>query len=113
MASTRPEALSRFGAHEQAVPRTKWGLAALSRLGSHVWKFVPAPLWRRLLLLFLLLSGVKLALLLTLGKHLFEIHWRVQATEISPLDYLSFAVFVLIGALILARLAHYCRSQGT
>src|SRR4051812_22994789 len=109
MASTRPEALSRFGAQGPAVPRAEGRFANFLERVSRVISFVPGQLWPRLLILFFVLCAVKAALLLTLGKHLFEIHWRTQTTEIGWVDYLSFAGFVLIGTLTLARLAHFCR----
>ena len=38
---------------------------------------LPATAWSRILVLFLALAAIKIALLMGLGRHLGEIHWRV------------------------------------
>ena len=112
MAPTRPEALSRFGAEEPAVPRARETFRPFSWSRPWLRPLLTTPIWSRLLLLFLALAAIKLALVLRLGKHLFEIHWRVEETKVEAIDYLSFGFFVLIGSLTLARLARHCRGTG-
>jgi arylsulfatase A-like enzyme len=63
--------------------------------------------------LFFALAAIKIALLVGLGRHLSEIHWRVggsRTTWCPPT--VAFYVFVGLGVLSLVRLARHCRSVG-
>src|ERR1035438_2788820 len=74
---------------------------------------LPPGVRARIVVLFCALAVIKIALLLSLGKHLNEIHWRVgasRATWCHPL--VAFYLFVGLGVLSLARLARHSRSVG-
>src|SRR5579862_402681 len=115
MASTQPEILSHFGAGEASAPARKpWSgicRGVFARLQRHALR-IPREVWTRVVALFAVLAGIKLLLLTHLSKQLFEVHWRTNDAEIEPLDYLNFGIFVLIGSLSLARLAHSYQSKG-
>jgi len=59
------------------------------------------------------LSAVKVALLVVLRKHLFEIQWRFGGSEFAWGDYIAFAVFVCLGVASLIELGRHCQSVGT
>jgi arylsulfatase A-like enzyme len=69
--------------------------------------------WSRILVLFFALATIKIALLVGLGRHLGEIHWRVGAptTTWCP-PAIAFYLFVCLGVLSLFGLARRCRSVG-
>jgi hypothetical protein len=74
---------------------------------------IPATAWARILVLFFALAGIKIALLVRLGRHLSEIHWRVgsaRATWCPP--EIAFYLFIALGVLSLVRVANHCRSVG-
>src|SRR5690349_7933921 len=73
---------------------------------------LPSMVWSRLLVLFVGLTAIKLALLVGLGKRLFEVHWRL--TPYLPVwgDSILFGLFVLIGFLTLLRLQQHCAIVG-
>jgi glucan phosphoethanolaminetransferase (alkaline phosphatase superfamily) len=59
-------------------------------------------LWVGALFLFLILAGIKLALLGSLSNHLYLAHWRIDSPDPAWLDFASFYLFVLLGPLTLA-----------
>jgi hypothetical protein len=74
---------------------------------------IPAAAWSRILVLFLALASIKIALLVGLGSHLSEIHWRVgvpRTTWCHPA--IPCYLFICLGVLSLARLGRHCRSVG-
>jgi arylsulfatase A-like enzyme len=69
--------------------------------------------WSRILVLFLALAAIKIALLVGLGRHLGEIHWRVGSSRTTWCDpAVAFYMFVCLGVLSLFGLARRCRSVG-
>jgi arylsulfatase A-like enzyme len=74
---------------------------------------LPATAWSRILVLFFALASIKIGLLVGLGRHLGEIHWRVGS---SPPTWshpaIAFYLFVCLGVLSLLGLAQRCRSVG-
>jgi hypothetical protein len=69
--------------------------------------------WSRILVLFLALASIKIALLVGLGRHLGEIHWRVGASRTTWCHpEVACYLFVCLGVLSLWRLARHCRSVG-
>jgi arylsulfatase A-like enzyme len=73
---------------------------------------LPEAVWSRLLVLFVALAGVKLALVVQLGKRLFEAHWRLTPHEPVWGDYVLFGFFVVIGFVSLLRLQQQCALKG-
>jgi hypothetical protein len=63
-------------------------------------------------LLFVVLCSIKLAMLLGLRVHLFEIHWRVESQGYSWLDRVAFFAFAILVALNLWRLGDRCAASG-
>jgi arylsulfatase A-like enzyme len=82
------------------------------RLGVEKFLGVPMVAWSRLLVLFLALVGIKLALIVRLGKQLFEAHWRLTPHEPVWGDYVLFGFFVAIGFLSVWRLQRECALAG-
>jgi hypothetical protein len=68
---------------------------------------LPQAAWLRLLVLFVALAGIKLALIVRLGKQLFEAHWRLTPHEPVWGDYLLFGFFVVICFVSLMRLQRH------
>ena len=68
--------------------------------------------WARILVLFLALASVKLALLVGLRKHIYDIHWRVASFPETWCNYAAFYLFVCLGVLSLLGLARHCGSVG-
>src|SRR5579862_9728171 len=66
----------------------------------------------RIGLLFLALCAIKLAMLVGLRAHLFEIHWRVESQGYSWLDRVAFFAFAILVALHLWRLGDQCAAGG-
>ena len=64
------------------------------------------------MILFAGLAIVKLALLVELRKHLYEIHWRVDVPPVTWVNYASFYGLLLLGAASLLELARNCRAIG-
>jgi Arylsulfatase A and related enzymes len=73
---------------------------------------LPQAVWSRLLVLFVALTGAKLALIVSLGKRLFESHWRLTPHLPVWEDYLLFGFFVVVGFLSLMRLQRHCALAG-
>src|SRR5439155_20730535 len=73
---------------------------------------LPQAAWSRLLVLFVALTGAKLALIVSLGKRLFESHWRLTPHLPVWEDYLLFGFFVVVGFLSLMRLQRHCALAG-
>ena len=74
---------------------------------------LPLAVWSRILVLFLALASIKIALLVGLGRHLSEIHWRVGSSRTTWCDpAVAFYVFVCLGVLSLLGVARRCRSAG-
>lgn len=61
---------------------------------------------------FTALAILKLVLLASLGKYLFQMHWRVPASGISWEGKLAFCVFVILCLLSMLRLGATCVSAG-
>jgi hypothetical protein len=69
--------------------------------------------WSRILVLFLALAAIKIALLVGLGRHLGEIHWRLAGSRTNWCHpAIPYYLFVGLGVLSLVRLARHCRSVG-
>jgi len=73
---------------------------------------LPVNVWARLVVMFLALAGIKLALVIRLGKSLFEVHWRVMEHLPAWGDYVLFGLFVIVGCLTLVRLQRRCALVG-
>ena len=74
---------------------------------------LPAAVWSRILVLFLALASIKIALLVGLGRHLGEIHWRVAGSRTNWCHpVVASCLFVCLGVLSLWQLARHCRSVG-
>src|SRR6516225_6000644 len=78
-----------------------------SRAGTISW-----DLAGRIGLLFVALCSIKLAMLVGLRVHLFEIHWRVDSEGYSWLDRVAFFAFAILVALHLWRLGDRCATGG-
>jgi phosphoglycerol transferase MdoB-like AlkP superfamily enzyme len=79
---------------------------------SRALRQVPTTVQSRALVLLLGLSVIKLVLLAGLGKHLYEIHWRIEPSHPAPINWLYFLTFVALGTWSLWSLARHCRLQG-
>ena len=80
---------------------------------ARVFGGLPVAAWSRILVLFLALASIKIALLVGLGRHLGEIHWRVGSSRTTWCDpAVAFYLFVCLGVLSLFGLARRCRSVG-
>lgn len=55
---------------------------------------------------------IKLILLLGLGKHLQEIHWRVAAEQRTWLNYIAFIGVAAVGVVTLLQLSRHCQGVG-
>ena len=73
---------------------------------------LPLAVWSRLLVLFVALAGIKVALVVSFGKKLFETHWRLTPHEPVWGDYVLFGFFVLIGGASLLKLQRHCALAG-
>jgi hypothetical protein len=80
--------------------------------GGDSWLGIPSGVWTRLLLLAGCLVLIKIWLLAGLGKHLYEIHWRVEPVDITWVNYAAFGVLMLLGALSLGSLARQTSAAG-
>jgi phosphoglycerol transferase MdoB-like AlkP superfamily enzyme len=70
-------------------------------------------IWGRTALLFAVLCLVKLAVMISLRKYLFEIHWRVGAQPLLTwTNELAFYAFAVLGGLHLWRLGTRCMEAG-
>jgi hypothetical protein len=110
--SVEPAALSQIGAIDNpslSKPFQFW-TSAMSK-AARIFR-LPADIWARALTIFLILAGIKTALLGQFGKHLFETHWRVGVPEITTAGYAAFAVFIALGVLSLWRLGRECQRNG-
>jgi hypothetical protein len=66
----------------------------------------------RIGLLFAVLCSIKLAMLVGLRVHLFEIHWRTEVDANSWLDQAAFFLFAILVATHLWRLGDWCTTLG-
>jgi hypothetical protein len=111
MTMPQPSSLSADGgsrAENARVGPVRPGIPAVARgpLG------LPKAAWIRLVILFVALAAIKVALLFSLDKHLFDSHWRVESPELQWGDYIAFGCFVALGVASLWKLGRYCRSVG-
>jgi arylsulfatase A-like enzyme len=83
-----------------------------SRVGVVRFLSLPSGVWSRLLVLFVALAGIKVALVFSLGKKLFEAHWRLTPHEPVWGDYVLFGFFVVIGCASLLRLQRHSALAG-
>jgi hypothetical protein len=98
----------RIGAGESDFVETK----SAWRVGAARFLNLPSGVWSRLLVLFVALAGIKVALVVSLGKKLFETHWRLTPHEPVWGDYVLFGFFVVIGGASLLRLQRQCALAG-
>src|SRR5882724_7181004 len=82
------------------------------RVGVARFLNLPLGIWSRFLVLFVALAGIKVALVVSLGKKLFETHWRLTPHEPVWGDYVLFGFFVVIGGASLLRLQRSCALAG-
>jgi phosphoglycerol transferase MdoB-like AlkP superfamily enzyme len=68
--------------------------------------------WSRAAILFAALCLIKLVMLWSLQKHLFEIHWRVSVEKVTTLNAVAFYLFALLIGLNLWKLAARCMLGG-
>jgi hypothetical protein len=73
---------------------------------------LPPRVWARVIVLFCALAAIKVALLLNLGRHLNEIHWRMVLPSPTWVNRVAFLGFVVLGVWSLLRLAQHSRSVG-
>lgn len=73
---------------------------------------IPAAVWVRGLVLFCALLLLKLALVIELGEHLYQTHFRFDWPSVSRLNFVAFHGLIVIGVLSLLRLAQSCRAAG-
>jgi hypothetical protein len=97
-----------IGAGERDFVETK----STWRVGVARFLNLPSGVWSRLLVLFVALSGIKAALVVSVGKKLFETHWRLAPHEPVWGDYVLFGFFVVIGGASLLRLQRHCALAG-
>jgi glucan phosphoethanolaminetransferase (alkaline phosphatase superfamily) len=69
-------------------------------------------LWSRIAVGFAALCCVKIIMLVTLRKQLFEIHWRVSEEQPTWLNSFAFYLFALLAGLNLWKLAVHCQAAG-
>jgi hypothetical protein len=70
-------------------------------------------LWSRIAVGFAALCLVKLIMLVSLRKHLFEIHWRVSSENTYWLNSVAFYLFAVLAGLNLWKLGTRCMPAGT
>jgi len=75
-------------------------------------RMVHEGIWSRIVLLFVVLCLVKVALLLGLRRHLFEIHWRVGGEPSDWINGTGFYLFAVLVGLHLWRLGTQCQAAG-
>lgn len=73
---------------------------------------LPRAALARLVVLLGALVLVKLALLLSLGKHLHEIHWRIGGTPQNWINHAIFFAFISLGVWSLVALGRHCQTGG-
>jgi arylsulfatase A-like enzyme len=105
MLSNQPGGVSHFGAEPDDAMKSG-GVAR--RLISGL----PTAVWARVLALFLALAGIKIALVLVLAKRLFDVHWRIGATETTWWSYVAFGAFVALATVSLWKLGRECQTSG-
>jgi hypothetical protein len=82
------------------------------RVGWAEFLALPMAVRARLVVLFVALAGIKVALVVSLGKKLFETHWRLTPHEAVWGDYVLLGFFVVIGCASLLRLQRDCALAG-
>jgi phosphoglycerol transferase MdoB-like AlkP superfamily enzyme len=98
---------------DSAVQKAATNDGTFANIGNRlVLPTIPAKVRARLLVLFLALAGIKVALLVRLGKGLFETHWRLEAPTPAWGDYILFALFVVLGFLSVLKLHRHCAAAG-
>jgi len=88
----------------------RFSSSLLGKFGD--WLNIPGKVWARIIVLLLSLGLIKIALIVRLGKQLFETHWRVALAETNWGDYVLFGGFVFLGVLSLIKLDIQCRLVG-
>jgi hypothetical protein len=78
---------------------------------SGAWAVAPA-VWNRIAVGFTALCLVKLIMLVSLRKHLFEIHWRISGEPVSWLNSVAFYLFAGLAGLILWQFGTRCMPAG-
>jgi hypothetical protein len=97
-------------AADNARPESMINTAALAPAWHAPW--TSAPLWSRIALGFAALFLVKLIMLASLRKHLFEIHWRVSGENPDWLNSVAFYVFGALAGLNIWKLGARCMPAG-
>ena len=90
-----------------AAASTRSGVAVNTVTGVRgFWGFLAqhSGVTTRLVILLLGLAAVKLALIGSLGKHLYELHWRDSLRPATAVNHAAFYLFVSLGVLSLLQL---------
>src|SRR4029077_10351038 len=88
--------------HGQSSPRTtpaparRSGLDLAGRWRAAGFK-LPAAAWSRIWLLFTALALIKLGLVAGLRKHLYEMHWRTDTSDVTWVNFVAFGLLVALG----------------
>ena len=96
--------------HPASVPDAPVGDSARAPGPFTAW--TSTALWSRIVVGFAALCLVKLILLFSLRKQLFEIHWRVSDEAPTWLNSFAFYLFAILVGLNLSKLAARCMPAG-
>ena len=106
MASRESNDLNHFGTKS---PESEQTSAQTSR---RVLLTIPSEVLKRCVVIFGALAIIKIFLLIGLGKHLREIHWRAGDESTGWLNIFTFCALAVVVACTLFRLGRQCRSAG-
>lgn len=105
LCSQRPEGVLNFGT-DKGASETVW--SRLMRASASL----PPAAWARIVVLFFALGLMKIILLMGLGQHLYQVHWRIGGAPQGWCNTIAFYVFVSLGVISLVQLAGHCRAVG-
>lgn len=73
----------------------------------------PGIIWWRIIPLFVVLCGIKVWLMYTFGRNLYQIHWRIAPEPVGIAGEISLYLFALLCALNIWVFGTRCRACGT
>jgi hypothetical protein len=95
------------------MPKAEISQAPIANRAKKSSRFaVPADVAGRIGLLFLTLCALKLAMLVALRKHLFQVHWRISPSPPDWLNPVAFYLFAFLVGFSLWQLARRCAADG-